>query len=137
MISERIINLSNKLELSLKKESKDIYENQNDKSYFHPGDLVSYLKQEATYITNLPNRKALINLSGTRPTDFKEVDENHLKLIESRHQRKTHRHLPAPSTEVLEAPKFDAATIPSATKPLSDLELYRLETRAVSNRFIR
>ena len=128
--------IAGKMLIELQKQSADIYEDPKFQPRFGPGDLVSYMRQEATYITSMPGGKALVNMSGTNKTDFKEVDENNLRMIEPRHMRKTHRHTlkqPAMVEPMAREPaqRFDAALLPSSTRQLSDLELYRLETRAM------
>ena len=101
------------MQASLTKRSSDVYENPESRPRFNSGDLVSYMRQEATYITSMPGGKSLINMIGTRHTDFKEVDENNLRMIEPRHMRRTHRGLdqPAMSEPVVRdtAPRFDTA----------------------------
>lgn len=90
VMSNRVRKLAAKFEAMMIK-SFDIYEDEKLKPKFNSGDIVSYMRQEAIYITQMSPGKALIHLRGKRKTDFTEVAEDNLSLVEVKSKRNLRR----------------------------------------------
>lgn len=139
----RVLSLAEKIEASFHKEAVDIFESESQRSAYQPGDLVAYRRQEATYISQIAPGQALIHLSGTRKTDFIQVNESDLKLLEQRQQRKIRKdytqtnqpaYTPPPRVEPEKKEEDLFTFMEPERKELSDWDLYRLETRAMLSR---